>query len=175
MLQQLLTRPALGRVLVEAFLKKVREHFINLQSQRSVRRFPNLHEVDSFRPDEILGQLVVQRIYHSRVGDDETGEELVGLEDGHVPRNEVADVLADQIELVDVRFSRPQRLALRKERSRNDCIDESPDQAHIHELDKDAADRPDVHLGAVLRVAHEELRRSVPPRCHVVCEVFSRT
>ena len=80
-----------------------------------MRRFSNLHEVDSFRPDEILGQLIVQRIHYSRIGDDQPGEELVGLEDGHVPRDQVADILADQIELVDVRFPRPQRLALVKE------------------------------------------------------------
>ena len=145
-----------------------------------MRRFSNLHEVDSFWPDKVLGQLVVQRIHHSRIGDYEPGEELVGLEDGHVPRDEVADVLADQIELVDVRLSRPQRLALQKdsnegERSRNHCIDESPDQSYIHELDKDAAYRPDVHLRAVLRVTHEKLGRSVPPRGNIVGEVFSGT
>lgn len=80
-----------------------------------MRRFSNLHEVDSFGADEILGQLIVQRIHYSRIGDYEPGEELVGLEDGHVPRDQVADVLADQIELVNVRFSRPERLALHKE------------------------------------------------------------
>ena len=73
---------------------------------------PNLHEVDSLWPDEVLGQLVVERIDHARVGDHESGEELVGLEDGHVPRDEVPDVLSDQVELVHVRLSRPQRLAL---------------------------------------------------------------
>ena len=113
-LQQLFARPALRGVLVQTFLRKKGNLFVRRTLRSSWRHFANLHEVDAFGPDEILWQLVVQRIYNSRVGNDEPSEELVRLEDGHVPRDQVADVLADQIELVDVRLARPQRLSLRE-------------------------------------------------------------
>ena len=37
---------------------------------------------------------------------------VVNLEDLHVPRYEVAQVLPDEVELVNVRLARPQSLAL---------------------------------------------------------------
>lgn len=59
-----------------------------------------------------------------------------------------------QIELIHVRFPRPQRRS-------------------GQQLSKDAADRPDIDWGAILCVPHQQLRRAVPPGGHVVCVVVT--
>ncbi len=71
-----------------------------------------LNEVDSFRAHQLFWQLVLDGFDGSRVWNAEAAEELVGLEDLHVVRDEVPQVLPDQVELVHVRLAGPQCLAL---------------------------------------------------------------
>jgi len=63
--------------------------------------------------------------------------------------------LADEVELIDVGTSWPQR--------------PTGEQFREH-----AADRPDVNRRTVLRVADQQLRRPVPPRRHVVRKLVAR-
>jgi hypothetical protein len=76
-----------------------------------------LHEIDSFRAHQLVWQLVLDGFDGSRVWNAEAAEELVGLEYLHVARDEVAQVLPDQVELVHVRLARPQRLTLQGQSS----------------------------------------------------------
>lgn len=62
----------------------------------------------------------------------------------------------DQIELIHIRFSWPQR---------------HPWQ----QLSKDTANCPNIYWGAVLRVSHQQLWGAVPPGCHIVCVVVTRS
>ena len=110
------------------------------------------HEVDALVAHQLLGQLPVDGVDHSRVRDAQAAKELVSLEYLHVSRDEIAEVLADQIELIHVGFARPKGLAV--------------DQLH-----EDAAHGPNVHLGAVLGVANQELGGPVPTRGHVIREI----
>ena len=80
MVQELLARPPLTRVLVQA----------------------PLGEVDAFAAHELFGQFAIDGVEHARVGDAQAAKELVSLKDLHVPLDEVAEVLSDQVELVDV-------------------------------------------------------------------------
>lgn len=64
--------------------------------------------------------------------------------------------LPNQIELIHIRFSRPQRHSWQQ-------------------LSKDTANCPNIHWGAVLRVPHQQLRGAVPPGSHVVCIVVTRS
>jgi hypothetical protein len=72
-----------------------------------------LHKVNSLGSNQLLRYLFVQRIDHAWVRNDESAVEIVRLEDCHVARDEVANVLADQVELVDVGPARPEGLSLK--------------------------------------------------------------
>lgn len=71
------------------------------------------------------------------------------------PRGTLTQGSADEVQLVYVGLARPQG---------------DPGQ----QLREDAADGPDVHGRAVLRVAHQQLRGAVPPGGHVVRVVIAR-
>ena len=91
MCEQLLATPAPGGVLIQA-------------SQGEVCPISS----------NIFRQLVLQGLDSPRVWNAEPAKELVGLENLHVSRYQVTQVLPDQVELVHVRLPGPQGLSLHK-------------------------------------------------------------
>ena len=74
---------------------------------------PHFHKVYALGADKGPTDFALEGVDGAGVGDAESKEEGVVLEDLHVAGDEVAEVLADQVELVHVRLPRPQRVALK--------------------------------------------------------------
>jgi hypothetical protein len=79
-----------------------------------IQTLTHLKEVDSVRTSNFSWNFSIEGFNGAGVGYGESAEELVGLEDLHVARDQVAQILADQVKLIYVGLAWPESFTLRR-------------------------------------------------------------
>ena len=83
-----------------------------IKKQKKKILFTYFHKINSLSSHKLDGEFPIQRLHRSGVGDGEAAKELVVLKDLHMPGDQFAQILADQVELIHIRFAGPQGFTL---------------------------------------------------------------